>query len=64
MNRQQYPQRNFDLVRRKGDNETWEQAAQYETAYQLARIANVLEGFLEKTEQADTVALHLPSRDT
>lgn len=47
MNREQYPPRDFDLRRRNGDEETWEQAAAYETAYQLARIAEVLENMIE-----------------
>lgn len=44
--REQYPQVDFDLRRRHGDDETWEQAQQYETAYQLARIANALENMI------------------
>lgn len=47
MNRAQYPQNDFDLRRRNGDDETWEQAAAFETAYQLARIANALENMTE-----------------
>ncbi len=54
MNRQQYPQRDFDLQQRNGDDETWEQSAAYETAYQLARIANALESMLVvKEEEAE-----------
>ncbi len=45
--REKYPQRDFELGQRNGDDETWEQAAQYETAYQLARIANALEHMIE-----------------
>jgi hypothetical protein len=47
VNREQYPQNDFSLTRRNGDLETWEQAAAYETAYQLARIANALENMIE-----------------
>jgi len=47
VNRTQYPQRDFELQRRNGDDETWEQAAAHETAYQLARIANALENMIE-----------------
>jgi hypothetical protein len=45
--RDKYPQRDFELGRRNGDHETWENAATYETAYQLARIANALENMIE-----------------
>jgi hypothetical protein len=45
--REQYPPQDFELGRRHEDHETWEQAAQYETAYQLARIADALEHILE-----------------
>ena len=57
MNRTQYPQRDFDLQRAHGDTETWEDfytdkkaredMVKYETAYQLARIANALENMIE-----------------
>lgn len=43
INREKFPPADFDLRHRHGDEETWEQAAQYETAYQLARIADALE---------------------
>ena len=52
MNREQHPQFNFDLRKRRGDEESWEQAAQYEIAYQLARIANVLESIMEALPMA------------
>jgi hypothetical protein len=42
--RDKYPPTDFELRHRRGDEETWEQAAQYEAAYQLARIAQALEG--------------------
>jgi hypothetical protein len=45
--REKYPQRDFELGRRDGDHETWENAVAYETAYQLARIANALENMIE-----------------
>lgn len=45
--REKYPQRDFELRARNGDDETWEEAAQYETAYQRARIANALENMIE-----------------
>lgn len=53
MNRELHPQYDFDLRHRHGDDETWEQAAQYETAYQLARIANVLERMVENGLQVE-----------
>lgn len=47
MNREQYHQPDFDLRKPRGDEETWEQAMQYEVAYQLARIANTLKAIQE-----------------
>jgi len=49
------PPNDFNLRSRAGDDESWEQAQQYEVAYQLARIANALESMLMSlTPGADT----------
>lgn len=47
MNREKFPPQDFELGRRNGDHETWENAAQYEIAYQLAKIAEHLERITE-----------------
>jgi len=52
VNREQYPPRDFRLRQRNGDDETWEQAAQYETVYQLARIADAVENIVEALPMA------------
>jgi hypothetical protein len=47
MNREKFPPKDLKLSPRNGDFETWENAAQYETVYQLARIADALESIVE-----------------
>jgi len=51
-NREMYPPNDFDLHRKHGDKETWEQSQQYEVAYQLARIADALVGIREQLPNA------------
>ena len=52
MNREKFPLADFQLGQRNGDHETWENAAQYEIAYQLARIGDILERMAEALPSA------------